>query len=173
MYYYYNFLVRPWVLFKLFWNNLKNFPQFSKIELYTFNKKIKIGLDQDVFKSLAFLEVLTQQTSGNFFFSFIDKRRRISCNRSIVTLRNQYLYDFLIYFFCFLAHLMKRTNDLTPLSLNKQNAYRFFIQDFSVFPFLPLPYYYWKKMFVVEFVFSNNFVFHVKLLLSCFSFSLV
>lgn len=95
-----------------------------------------------MFKSLAFLEVLTQQASGNFFFSFIDRRRRISCNRSIVTLRNHYLYDFLTYFFCFLVHLMKRTNDLTSISLNKHNAYRFFIQDFSVFPFLPLSYYY-------------------------------
>lgn len=142
MFHYYNFLIRPVILNKLVFLSLKHVPHIKKIELYTFNKRIKLGLDSDVFKSVAFLETLTQQPSGNFFFSFIDKRRKISCNRTIVTLRTYLLNDFLIYFFCFLIHIMKRTNDLKPFVLNSMGTYRFFITDFSVFPFLPLPYYY-------------------------------
>lgn len=173
MLYYYKTIIKCFLTSKLHFEILKFFPNLLTIELMLFNKFLKNASDLDIYKSVSFLETLASQQCYLKFFYMIEARRRFLCNVCFLTLRNNFLYNFLSYFFVNLSLSLKDNNYFFSFKLNWKFSYKCSINDFSIFSFLPLYYYQWKKTLSFTFTFTKSTTFSLKMLLNSFNFPLI
>lgn len=153
---YLNFIIYPFIVAKYSFLNIHLVPKLDVCRLDIVIKNLQKEDFLEIFDSFFFLETLTgQRPVIKKFLSKHQLKKKTYFIVLSVSLRKQFLFDFVEYLSCFVFPLIVYNKTKIKSSLDKSGCFSFYFKDILFFLGFPEKIKFLKYKLKINFIFKN------------------